>query len=91
MQLMDLLPDMQICGLRMRRECRERFSRHRTQSKPLVSVPGMHASRHVRHVRAVIYVEITNPRWWEKRSRHPRRMPYPQFYVSGKRPITECS
>ena len=26
---MDLLPDTEICGLRMRRECRERFPRHR--------------------------------------------------------------
>ena len=26
---MGLLPDMKICGLRMRRECRKRFSRHR--------------------------------------------------------------
>ena len=28
---MDLLPDTKNCGLRMRRECRERFSRHRHQ------------------------------------------------------------
>ena len=26
---MDLLPDAENCGLRMRRECRERFPRHR--------------------------------------------------------------
>ena len=31
----------QKCGLRMRRECRERFPRHRLQRKPLVSDPGM--------------------------------------------------
>ena len=28
--------------LHMRRECRERFPRHRLQRKPLVSDPGMH-------------------------------------------------
>ena len=37
-----LLPDTQNCGLRMRRECRERFPRHRLQRKPLVNDPGMH-------------------------------------------------
>ena len=36
---------------------------------------------------AVMHVEITNPRWRGKRSRHSRRMRNPQFYVSGKRPI----
>ena len=45
-----LLPDMQNCGLCMRRECRERFPRHRLQSKPLVSDPGMHHGTCVTHV-----------------------------------------
>ena len=44
---MDLLPDTQNCGLRMRRE---RFSRHRHQRKPLVSDPGMHHGTCVTHV-----------------------------------------
>ena len=34
----------------MRRECRERFPRHRLQRKPLVSDPGMHHGRCVTHV-----------------------------------------
>ena len=34
-----------------------------------------------------MHAGITNPWWWEKRSRHSRRMRNPQFYVSGKRPI----
>ena len=34
---MGLLPDTQNCVLHMRRECRERFPRHRIQRKPLVS------------------------------------------------------
>ena len=39
---MSLLPDIWNCGLRMPRECRERFPRHRLQGKPLVSDPGMY-------------------------------------------------
>ena len=34
----------------MRRECRERFPRHRRQRKPLVSDPGMHHATCVMHV-----------------------------------------
>ena len=34
----------------MRRECRERFPRHRLQRKPLVSDPGIHHGTCVRHV-----------------------------------------
>ena len=34
---MGLLPNAQNCGLRMRRECRERFPRHRLQRKPPAS------------------------------------------------------
>ena len=67
--------------LRMRRECRELFPRHRLQRKPLVSDPGM------RHSRAVMHVGIANPWWWGKRSRHSRCVRYPQFYVHGKRSI----
>ena len=39
---MNLLPDTQNCGLRMRRECRERFPRLRLQKKLLASDPDMH-------------------------------------------------
>ena len=39
--VMGLLPDTQNCGVRMRRECGERFPLH-LQWKPLVSYPGMH-------------------------------------------------
>ena len=38
------------CGLRMRRECQERFPRHWLQRKPLVSDPGMHHGTCVTHV-----------------------------------------
>ena len=34
----------------MRRECQERFPRHRLQRKPLVSDPGMHHGTSVTHV-----------------------------------------
>ena len=39
---MGLLPDTWNCGLRMFRECRERYPRQRLQKKPLVSDPSMH-------------------------------------------------
>ena len=79
---MGLLPDTQNWGLRVRRECRERLPRYRFQRKPLVNDPGMHhGTSSARHV------EIANPRWRGKRSRHSRRMRNPQFYVSVKRPI----
>ena len=71
------------CGLRMRRECRERFPRHRLQRKPLVKDPDMH------HARTVMHVGIVNPRWRGKRSRHSRRMRHPQYYVSGKKPVNK--
>ena len=45
-----LLPDRQNCGLRMRRECRERFSPPPTSKKPLVSDPGMLHGTCVTHV-----------------------------------------
>ena len=44
------LLDKQNCTLRMRRECRERFPRHRLQSKPLVSDPDMHHGTCATHV-----------------------------------------
>ena len=47
---MGLLSDTKYCGLRMRRECLERFSRHLIQRKPLVSDPGMHHGTCVTHV-----------------------------------------
>ena len=52
---MDLLPDTHNCGLRMRREWRERFPRHR-----LVIPTGITARRHVREARAVMHVGIAN-------------------------------
>ena len=48
--LLGLLPDTQNCGLRMRRECRERFPHHQLQRKPLVSDPGIHHGTCVTHV-----------------------------------------
>ena len=34
-------------------------------SKETASSRSRHASRHARHARAVMHVEIANPRWWE--------------------------
>ena len=56
-------------------------------SKETAGSRSRHASRHVRHARAVMHVGIANPRWWGKRSRHSQHMHNPQFYVSGKRPM----
>ena len=84
---MGLLPDMQNCGLRMRRECKERFPHHQLQRKPLLSDPGMHHGACVTHV---MHAGIANPRWRGKRSRHSRRMRNPPFCVSGKRPMESC-
>ena len=47
---MGFLPDTQNRGLRMRRECRERFPRHRIQRELLISDPGMHHGTCVTHV-----------------------------------------
>ena len=80
---MGLLPDTQNCRLRMRRECRERFSRHRLLRKPLVSDHGMHHGTYVTHVPWCM--SGSNPRWRGKRSRHSRRMCNLHFNVSGKR------
>ena len=56
-------------------------------SKETACWRSRHASRHVRHARAVMHVGIANPRWRGKRSRHSRRMRNPQICVSGKRSI----
>ena len=61
---MGLLSDTSNCGLRMRQECWELFF-----PQPQVSDPDMHhgrsrrASRHVRHVPAVMNAGITNKRF----------------------------
>ena len=81
---MGLLADTQNCGLRIRREWRERLPRHRFQRKPLVNDPGMHHGTCVTHVRWCMSGSLIR-RWREKCSRHSRRMRNPQFCVSGNR------
>ena len=51
---MDLLPDTQNRGLRMRQECRERFF------SATGGYRSRHASRHVRDARAVMHAGIAN-------------------------------
>ena len=53
LQTMDPLPDAQICGLRMRRERRERFLRHRGLAIPT-------CIRHMRSARAMVHAGIAN-------------------------------
>ena len=76
---MGLSPDTQNCGLRMRRECRERCPRHRG-----LAIPSCIMSR-------CLSESLTSgflwSRWRGKRSRHSRRMRNPQFCEPGKRPI----
>ena len=50
--VMGPLPDTQNCGLRMRKECRERFPQHRLQRKVLVNDSGM------QHIIETIAAEI---------------------------------
>ena len=88
LEAMGLLPDTQNCGLRMRRECRERFPLHRFQRKLLVSDPDMHHGTCVTHVPWCMSGSL-NRGGGGKGSRHSRRMRNSQFYVSGKRPIAE--
>ena len=57
---MSLFPDTQNCGLRMRRECREPFPRHRLQRKPLVGDPGMHHGTSVMHVLRCMLGSLTH-------------------------------
>ena len=76
---MGLLPDKENCYLSMRRECRERFPRHRPRSKPLVSDHCMmHHGTCVTHVPWCMLGSQT---------RHSRRTRNLQVNVSGKRPM----
>ena len=64
----------------------------RTFSPPPISKESArqrsrHASRYVRHARAVMHAGVANPWWRGKHSRHTRRMRNPQFHVFGKRPM----
>ena len=72
--------------VRMRRECRERFPRHRRWAIPTCITAR--ASRTCRDAcrdrQLAVSFEIGGG---GKRSRHSRRMRNMQFYVSGKRPI----
>ena len=66
-----------FCGLRMRRECRER------SPPPRLSDPDMYQGTCVAHVPGCIPGSMTSgfllSRWRGKRSRHSRRMRNPQF------------
>ena len=70
----------------MRRECRERFHRHRG-----LAIPTCITARASRTCRDACRDCLTSgflwSQWWGKRSRYSWRMRNPQFYVSGKRPM----
>ena len=81
---MGLLPDTQNCGLRMRRECQERFPRHGR-----LAIPACITARTWRTCRDACRGRLNGgflwSRWRGKRTRHSRRNP--QFCVSGERHI----
>ena len=56
---MGLLPDTQNRGMRMRRECWDRFPRHWLQRKPPVSDPGMHHGTCVKPVPSCMSRSLT--------------------------------
>ena len=72
--------------VRMRRECRERFPRHRRWAIPTcITARASRTCRDACRDRQLsVSFEIGGG---GKRSRHSRRMHNLQFYVSGKRPI----
>ena len=84
---MGLLPDRENFGLR--RECRERFPRHRVSSDPAI-----HHGTRVTNTPWCMPGSLTSvflwSQWWGERSRHSWRMHKPQFYVSGMRPMYTC-
>ena len=72
--------------VRMRRECRERFPRHRRWAIPTcITARASRTCRDACRDRQLsVSFEIGGG---GKRSRHSRRMRNLQFYVSGKRPM----
>ena len=74
--------------VRMRRECQERFPRHRRWAIPTcITARASRTCRNACRDRQLsVSFEIGGG---GKRSRHSRRMRNLQFYVSGKRPIEQ--
>ena len=58
-------------------------------SEEITSYRSRHASRHVRHARAVMHVGIANPWWRGKRSQHSRLMRTSQFCLSGMKSMAK--
>ena len=88
---MGLLPDTLNDGLRMRRECRERFPRHRLQWKPLISDHSMHPGTCVTHVPwCMTGSQIRGGRESVFGIPGACALHNPQFCVCGKRPIVWC-
>ena len=83
---MGLFPDTQNCELRMRREYRKRFPRHRGLAIPTcITARASHTCRDSYRDRLLaVSFDVGGG---EKRSRHSSRMRNMQFYVSGKRPM----
>ena len=82
------LPDTKNCSLRMRREYRECFRRHRGLAIPTCITAR--AWRTCRDACRDCWLAVSLE-FGENLSRNSRRMRNPQFYVSGKRPIQPFS
>ena len=79
-----VLPNTYNCGLRIRLECRERFSCHRGLEIPTcVTARAWRVCRDACLDRWLAVSCLS--RGWGKRSRYSQGMRNPQFYVSGKR------
>ena len=83
---MGLLSDTWNCGLRMHRECRERFPRHRWLAiSTCITTRAWRTCRDACRDRSLAFFSEVGG--GENCFRHTRRMHNPQFFVSGKRPM----
>ena len=83
---------MASCQIRMIAGCAFAGNAGNVSTSPQVSDPEMHHSTSATHVPWCMPESLTSgflwSQWQGKGSRHSRCMRNPQFYVSGKRPIT---
>ena len=77
------------CGLRMHRECRERFSCHRELAFPKCITARAWRTHVSWCMSGSLIGDFLWSQWRGKRSRYSRCMCNPQFYVSDKRPMKQ--
>ena len=84
---MGLSADTWNCWLRITRECRDRFPRHRLQRKSLVSDPGLHDGMCVTHVLWCISGSLIRG-GWENFPGIPDACPTRNFRYLARGPLT---